>query len=216
MVVAKVKIVPREATFSVDGRPIVAIDAAKGLYGAGVASPGAGVAAPSESFDLVLDPGNHVFLLSRKGFSDAVVNKTLAPSKEPASLVFELEKLPARISISSSVKDAIVRVGPVDVGPVPVDVYRPAGSYPITVQKEGFVPYEGSVSVKAGEESKLNAVLKKKSFNVAEKWWFWTSIVAAAGTVAVVTYFVVRPEPDPPPYNGGSTGWVVQSRGVHF
>lgn len=213
---AKVKVLPADASITVDGRPLIALDADKKLYAAGVAPPGPGAKVPAESFDLVLDPGAHVFVLSGKGFSDQVVNRTLAGSKEPAELTFELAKLPAQIKISSSVEGAIVKVGTVDVGPAPVDVLRPAGVYPVIVQKEGFVPYETSLSVKAGEEAKINAVLVEESFNVAEQWWFWTSIVAGLGTAAVVTYFVVRPEPDPPPYNGGTTGWVVQPSLIRF
>jgi len=214
---AKITIRPTDAAITVDGRPIEAIaEGDKQVFAAGIAPTGPGKTVPSTTFELVLDPGNHVFVLSRTGFSDAVVNRTLTGGAESPDLVFELEKLPARIKVSSTVEGAIVKLGAMDVGPVPVDVFRPAGVYPVKVQREGFVPYETSVSVKAGEEAKLNAVLSKESLNVAEQWWFWSSIVGALGTAAVITYFAVRPEPEPPPYDGGTTGWVVPSSAIRF
>jgi hypothetical protein len=213
---AKVTVRPVDASITVDGKPLAVVKAGdKTVFAAGVEAPGPGGKVPAETFEILLDPGNHVFVLSRKGFSDAVVNRTFAPGK-PAEAVFELEKLPATLKVSSSITGAIVRVAEVDVGPVPVDVLRPAGQYPVLVSKEGYVPYETSITVKAGEEAKINAVLAEESLNVAEQWWFWTSIGAGLTTAALVTYFVVRPEPDPPPYNGGSTGWVVQPTAIRF
>jgi hypothetical protein len=208
----RVKVLPSEVALSIDGRPIVAIDSDKKVFAAGVAPPGPAERVPGESFSLVLDPGNHVFIFSGEGMKDAVSNQSFDGGEEERELVFEMNKLPARMKITSSEADAIVKVGSIDVGAAPVEVSRPAGVYPVVVQKDGFVPYEASISVKAGEETKINAVLVKESFNVAEQWWFWTSIAGALGTAAVVTYFVVRPEPEPPPYDGGSTGWVVQSK----
>jgi hypothetical protein len=216
IVKAKLTVKPSDAAITVDGRPLApARLGGKDLFAAGVAAPGPGAKVPAEQFEVLLDPGNHVFVLSRKGFSDAVVNRTFTPGK-PAELVLELEKLPATLKVSSSITGAIVRVADTDVGPVPVDVLRPAGQYPVLVTKEGYVPYETSISVKPGEEAKINAVLAEESMNVAEQWWFWTSIGAGLTTAALVTYFVVRPEPEPPPYQGGSTGWVVQPSAIRF
>ena len=212
---AKITVRPTDAAITVDGRPLAAVGADRALFAAGVEPPGPGAKVPGETFEIVLDPGNHVFVLSRKGYADAVVNRTFSPGK-PAEAIFELEKLPATLKVSSSITGAIVRVAEVDVGPVPVDVLRPAGQYPVLVRKDGYVPYETSITVKPGEEAKINAVLAEESLNVAEQWWFWTSIGAGLTTAALVTYFVVRPEPDPPPYNGGSTGWVVEPTVIRF
>jgi hypothetical protein len=212
----KVSIRPAEATIAVDGRPLSSMDlSGSAVQAAGVAPAGPGQVAPSGNFDLVLDPGSHVFVVSRKGFSDAVVNRVMKPG-DNGELLLELATLPATIRVSSAVKGAIVKVGKSDVGPTPVDVLRPAGTYPLVVQKEGFVDYETSLSVKAGEEAKIDAVLVETKMNVAEQWWFWTSIAAAAGTVGLVTYFATRPEPDPAPYNGGTSGWVAQPSVIRF
>ncbi len=216
VVKARLTVKPSDAAITVDGRPLASARVGdKDIFAAGVAAPGPGAKVPAERFEVLLDPGNHVFVISRKGFSDAVVNRTFVPGKE-SDLVLELEKLPATLKVSSSVTGAIVRVANTDVGPVPVDVLRPAGQYPVLVTKEGYVPYETSISVKPGEETKINAVLAEESMNVAEQWWFWTSIGAGLTAAALVTYFVVRPEPEPPPYEGGSTGWVVQPNAIRF
>lgn len=209
---AKVTVKPEGATIVVDGRPIASDGSG---FAAGIEAPGAGAAAPKGPFDLVLDPGNHVFVLTRKGFSDAVVNRTFAPGAT-LDLALELDKLPATIKVSAEIEGAIVRVGRTDVGPAPVDVLRPAGTYPVTVSKEGFVTYETTLTVKAGEEAKIAAALPKKKLAVEEEWWFWVSIAGAVGTAATITYFAVRPEPDPVPYDGGNTGWVVGPSAIRF
>lgn len=213
LVHARVKVIPREATIAVDGRPVVSLGD-KQPFAAGLEPSGAGKAVPAEAFDLVLDPGNHVFVLSRKGFTDAVVNKSFAAGAT-TELTFELEKLPATLKITSAVTGAIVRVSQTDVGPVPVDVLRPAGTYPVVVQKDGYDPYAITVTIRPGEETKINAVLPKTKMNVAKQWWFWTSVAGALGTAGVITYFAARPAPESPPYKGGSTGWVV-STGTSF
>ncbi len=213
---ARMSVSPAGASLSVDGRPLEEVQDKSGkVLAAGLATSGRASAVPGEPFDLLLDPGNHVFVLSRKGYADAVVNRTVSPGQK-SEITIELEKLPATLKVSASQPGAIVRVGTIDVGPAPVDVLRPAGEYPVRVFKDGFVPYETKLSVRAGEEAKLNAVLTEESFNVAEQWWFWTSIAAGLGTAAVVTYFAVKPEDPPPPYDGGSSGWVVQPALLRF
>jgi hypothetical protein len=217
---ATLTIKPSDALLSIDGRPLSPISSGdsasdKKVFAAGIAAPGPGAKVPSGSFEVVLDPGNHVFVLARRGFSDAVVNKTLSPGSKN-EIVLELDKLPATLKVGSSVEGSIVRVGEIDVGPVPANVLRPAGKYQVVVSKDGYVPYETTLTVKPGEEAKIDAVMTEESLNVAEQWWFWTSIVAGLGTAATITYFAVRPEPDPPPYDGGSSGWVVRPTLIRF
>ena len=94
-----------------------------------------------------------------------------------------LDRLPAKLRISANVEDALVRVDERDVGPVPVDVLRPAGRYNVSVAKDGYETYESVVDVKAGEEAALQAKLVEESTPVYETWWFWSGAAAIVATV---------------------------------
>lgn len=215
---ATITIEPREAALAVDGRPLVEVartPEGRPVLAAGLAAPGVGAVPPAATFDLVLDPGAHVLTLSRKGFTDAVVNKTFAPGSS-ATLTLKLDLLPATLRITASQKGAIVRVGGDDVGPAPVDVLRPAGVHQVLVKKPGFVPYRTQVTVRAGEEAKLDAVLAVDKPSLASRWWVWTGVAVLVAGGVTVTYLVTRPTPQPPPYDGGTTGWVVEPTGFRF
>ncbi|MCC6557319.1 MAG: PEGA domain-containing protein [Polyangiaceae bacterium] len=201
---------PGDAAISVDGRPLEVLSASGGRPSlvAGTLGPGPGARPPAATFDLTLDPGAHVVTLDRKGYTQQVVNRTFAPGST-SSLRLELEKLPATLRVTSSEAGALVRVDDVDVGPAPVDVLRPAGSYRVVVGKAGFVAYEAQVAVKAGEEAKLRATLVPEKTSIAEKWWFWTGAAAVLAGGVALTFALTRPEPEPPPFDGGNTGWVV-------
>ena len=93
---------------------------------------------------------------------------------------------------------------------------RPPGSYRVVVAKEGFLPYEAQVQVKAGEEVALDAAMVVDEPSILGRWWFWAGAAAIVAGGVIVTYAVTRPEPEPPPYDGGSTGWIVQPTSVRF
>lgn len=213
-ILAKVTVTvdPPEAAITVDGRPLAPqpgeAGAPRPLLAAGVLPPGPGAPPPAKAFDLVLDPGAHVITLARKGFTDAVVNRTFAPGSA-STLELKLDLLPATLKISSSQTGALVHVDDADIGPAPVDVLRPAGAYRVTVKKTGFLPYGAQVTVQPGEEVKLRAALVEDKPSIVKKWWFWTGIAAVVGGGVVVTYVATRPKPQPPPYDRGNTGWLV-------
>lgn len=210
LVRVRMRVQPATATLTIDGRPLERTKVAgRETLVAGVAAPGPGTAVPSASFDVVLDPGAHVFTLSRKGFADAVINRSFTPG-HTGELTVQLERLPATLKVTSSEEGALVRVASVDVGPAPVDVLRPAGTYRVVVGKEGFLDYETDVTVRPGEEVDLRAALVVDEPSVLERWWFWAGAAAIIAGGVTVTYFATRAEPEPPPYDGGSTGWVVQ------
>jgi hypothetical protein len=198
---------PEDAAVAVDGRPIVA--EADGTFVAGVAPPGPGVSPKVRVFTVRMNPGAHVLTLSRKGFTDAVVNRSVSPG-ESASMDLRLDRLPATLDVSANVAGAIVTVDGKDLGPAPVSVLRPPGRYQVTVAKDGFDPYETRVEVQAGERSALSAVLTEESTPITKKWWFWTGAAGVVAAGVLTTFLLTRPEPEPPPYDGGSTGWVVR------
>jgi hypothetical protein len=217
----RITVIPSSAAIAIDGRPLQRIAASKGttpaaappraalpLMIAGSRDPGAGEPVVAERFDVLLDPGAHVITLTRRGFAAAVVNRTFGPGVRE-QLRLELDRLPARLDVRANEQGAIVYVDGNDVGVAPVQLSRPAGSYRVTVEKDGFASYEALVEVAPGEESKLRATLVEEGVQVLERWWFWASVAAVVGTSAVVTWAATRPEPEPLAYDGGSSGWVV-------
>lgn len=75
-----VTITSDETTVAVDGRPLeVESTGARPVLVAGTLPPGAGTPPPSETFDLLVDPGAHMFVLSREGAKDRVVNQSFEP-----------------------------------------------------------------------------------------------------------------------------------------
>jgi hypothetical protein len=157
---------------------------------------------------LVLDPGTHVFSLSRAGFVNGIVNKTFAPGSSP-EVVLDLQSLPATLRIAADRGGSVVAVDELDVGVAPVQVTRPAGTYSVIVRKPGFVTYQSKVKVGPGEEPAILATLPEETTPVTKKWWFWTAAAAVVTGAAVGTYFLTRPDPERPAPNGGALGWVV-------
>jgi PEGA domain len=205
--------VPVGAGLSVDGRPLFRADrtaVGRPELLAGILAPGPGNPAPAGEFEVILDPGAHVLTLSRKGYANAVVNRSFRPG-ERASLRLELERLPATMRISANEAGALVAVDGRDVGPVPIDVLRPAGLYRVEVAKRDFVPYSADVRVNAGEEATLRAKLVRERTPITKRWWFWTGAVAVVAVVAAVTFAATRDEPAPqrPPLDGGNLNWVA-------
>ena len=205
MVRLSVTLSPADAAIAVDGRPLVPEGKE---HVAGVAPPGPGKPAPGGQFVVLMSPGAHVLTLSRRGFDDVVVNKTYAPGARE-TLPLKLERLPARLDISSNVPGAIITVEGRDIGPAPAVVTRAPGSYRVVVSNDGYEDYEATVALRAGERGSLRATLLKEKTAITSRWWFWTIAAAVVAGGAVTTYALTRPEPDPAPYQGGTTGWVV-------
>lgn len=210
-------IAPADAALAVDGRPLQKAPDDAGqkspgtnVFFAGILPPGKGEALPVDHVAVVMDPGVHVFTLSRKGFNDVVINKTYAPgAAEPLKL--ELDKLPGTIRISSNRDAATVMLANVDVGVAPVNLTRPGGTYDVRVVKDGFVPYKAALKLNAGEEATLNADLQPESKPIYKEWWFWAGAAAVVAGITVTTYFLARSDPEPtrPPLDRGGLGWVV-------
>jgi hypothetical protein len=209
---ADVTLEPATAAVAVDGRPLDATDAAASppVLVAGIRDPGPGEAPPVARFRLVLDPGAHVITISRKGYADAVVNRTFLPGSN-SQLPLALDRLPATLRITSSQNQAVVTVNGSDVGMAPVDVSRPAGSYRVVVKKSGFVTYEAQVNARPGEEVDLRATLPEESHPITKQWWFWTAAGVVVVGAATGTYFATR-TPTRPPLDCGGLGWCVQAR----
>ena len=205
-----VKLAPRDAALSVDSRGLE-IDgaAAPPIATAGLGKPGGTDVVPGKgSFTLVVDPGTHFFRVVAKGYADVSVTKTFAPGTH-TKLDLELDRLPATFRISSNVEKPIVTIDGADVGLAPVAISRPAGTYRIVVRKEGFDTFDTKVAVLAGQDVDMPARMAEEKIPLTKRWWFWTAIGTALAGGAVLTYALTRETPSPPPYSGGTTGWVA-------
>ncbi|HVH42731.1 MAG TPA: PEGA domain-containing protein [Labilithrix sp.] len=196
---------PAGSTVVVDGRPLAAHD--RELV-AGLRPAGPGEATPDGSFVLVVDPGPHVLMFSRRGFRDATLARTFEPGAT-AAMTFELSQMPATLGISSKPTGTSVTVNETDVGPTPVAVLRPAGTYRVVVRRTGFVPYETQLSIEPGQEAKVSATLVPEKPSLFGRWWFWTAAGVVIAGAATTTYFLTRPEPTRPAVGGGTLGWTV-------
>ncbi|HEX9297970.1 MAG TPA: tetratricopeptide repeat protein [Polyangiaceae bacterium] len=97
---ATVSLDPPDASLSVDGRPLETVDAARTLplLAAGTRELGLGEVPFSARFELLLDPGAHVFTLTKAGSDDVIVTRTFAPGTTSS---FEL-KFPVRVSAAAN------------------------------------------------------------------------------------------------------------------
>ncbi len=198
---------PSTATITVDGRPLELAD--DGSMIAGTAPTGPGRTPPKAKFTMVLDPGAHVFIISRKGFTDAVISRNVAPGSR-SKLTLKLERLPATLVVSASETEAAVSVDGIDVGLAPSTVQRPPGDYEVLVQKRGFDAYRADVTLRAAERIDLMAQLNPIEVGLHERWWFWAALGTAVAATVVVTYAVTRPEQERPALNGGGLGWTIR------
>lgn len=213
-VLARVRITlkPASARIAIDGRPLMAFEGdERGVMVAGLAPAGEGKTPPKPVFDVVIDPGVHLIQASRPGHQDVLINKTFAPNaREELSLV--LDELPATIHVESDQQRAVVLVDDRDVGLAPIDITRPAGTYRIQVLKKGFVTYDSTLELSSGQRANLKARMVPEEEPITKKWWFWGGAAAIVAGGVTATYFLTRPEPQPPDYRGGSLDWVAQPR----
>jgi hypothetical protein len=204
---------PADARVAVDGQPIEVSGREGGIpvaFAGTLGSAGSGAPAPAGTFRLVLDPGHHVIVLSRAGFSDAVHAEDVRPGdRRPVTL--SLDRLPATIHVRATKPGAVVAIDGLDVGVAPVDLLRPAGTHRVLVRKPGFVSYETDAVVRPGERTELVAALREDKPSLLGRWWFWTAAGVVVAGAAVTTYALTRPEPERPPLDGGGLGWTVHA-----
>jgi hypothetical protein len=94
---ATVKLDPADASIAVDGRPleVVAGDRTPPVLSAGTRDLGPGEVPQSSSFELLIDPGSHVFTVTRAGSSDLVVAKSFsAGTSTPLELKLTIKAAP--------------------------------------------------------------------------------------------------------------------------
>lgn len=204
LVKVTLRITPKGTKVLLDGRPVTPSDDKDAPPGTPRLNNQGGVV-------LEVNPGIHVLHLSAKGFSDVLLNKSWSPGAS-VELPVDLAQLPARIHVDSDVANAIVRIDGKDVGVAPIDTERPAGEHRIEVEKTGYVTYAATVRTDPGGRADLRARLVVENVAITKRWWFWTGAVAVVGGGIAATYILTRPEPEPPPYDGGRLGWVAPAK----
>jgi hypothetical protein len=199
------------AAVSVDGRPLERREDPGEVptLVAGTLPPGSGQIPPGPRFRLLLDPGTHVFVLTRPGFAEAIHRQSVRPGSR-ATLRLALEQLPASLTVTSTPERAAIAVDGIDVGTAPLTISRPAGRYQVTVRKRDFVSQEREAVLRAGEQVTVVADLRPRPQSVFKRWWFWTAAAVVVTGVALGTYFGTRPDPVRPPLNGGGLGWTIR------
>jgi hypothetical protein len=202
---------PADAAVAVDGQPLEVVAPQDGVptLVAGTLPAGPGKPPPAGTFRVLLDPGSHVFVIAREGFTNAV-HAEVVRAGERRALALAVARMPATLAITSNEASAAVSVDRLDVGIAPVTLLRPAGTHHILVRKPGFDPYEIDATVAAGQRAELAATLKLHKPSIVTRWWFWTAAGAVIAGAAITTYALTRPTPTRPPLDGGGLGWAVR------
>ncbi len=208
LVYLTITIEPAGATVTVDGKPLAVDPTGRSkLYIAGISA----AADPSPdlptSFETAVDPGQRDIVIQKQGFAPQASRETY-PVGQHADLHLSLSALDATLHVESSRGNAVVRIEGLDVGVVPVTVKRPPGTYSIDVRSAGYTTYSSTVTLGPGGRSDIQAPMVKEQLVLTRQWWFWAGVGAVVLGSALTVYAVTRP---PPPYNGGSSGWVAQT-----
>jgi hypothetical protein len=207
-----VRLDPADASVAVDGQPLEATGDAGDVPTllAGTQPAGPGKPAPAARFRVVLDPGAHVFVISRAGFADAVHGETVRPG-EKRDIALVVARLPASLDVAADRAGAVVALDKLDVGVAPVSLSRPAGTYHVVVRHAGYLPYEVDTVLQAGQKTEIKAALKEEKPSLLSRWWFWTAAGVVLVGAATTTYLVTRPSPERPPLEGGGLGWTAKA-----
>ena len=216
-VLVRVRVVlePPTAVLTVDGRPLVPAEGQAATFLAGIAPPGDGAALGKRELIVVLDPGVHLFRATRPGHQDAIVQKSYRAG-DNVKLDLRLDVLPATIAIKSTPGAGIVRINDREVGLAPIEFQRPAGRYSLEVVRDEYEPYRATLDLRAGQRADLTAKLVLYEEPITKKWWFWTGAAVVVTGGVLLTYALTRPEPTPPPFDGGSTGWVLDPSALRW
>jgi hypothetical protein len=79
----------------------------------------------------------------------------------------------------------------------------------LEIELPRYALHRQKLSLAPGERVDIAAPLSIHAPSVLRRWWFWTAITAVVAAGSVTTYWLVRPTPKPPPYEGGSEEWVA-------
>jgi hypothetical protein len=163
---------------------------------------------PQGTITMRLDPGAHTVHARREGYRPLFVDRELAPG-ESERVEVRLAGRPARLTVAANVQDAQVLLDGDAIGIVPFDAEIAPGRHEIVVQRDDFVPHRTVLEVASGDTARVEADLEEEPTPIYARWWFWGGIAAVVAGAVIATWALTRPEPEPPPYDGGNLDWVV-------
>lgn len=107
------------------------------------------------------------------------------------------------VRVTAEPADAAVRIDGLDVGTSPVERVLPGGGHVISASLEGHEDYRASIELADRQTLDLHLVLDpERPRRLIDRWWFWTSIGAAALGLAIMAGVLAGAnEPDPVPGN---------------
>lgn len=212
LVRVEVQIEPTAVELVVDGRALEPGKfGAEAVWYVGTRVPNSPEKIPEAKFVLALDPGTHLLVFSRFGFSNVLVRRSFAPG-ERASIPLKLDSLPGHIDVTANVTGAVIRVDGLDEGALPVSLSRKPGRHHIEVRHPDYIAYKTDVVLRGGEATSLRASLADKPNPITKRWWFWGAAATVVGIAIAATIIATRPAPQRPAIDGGSLGWPVDLR----
>ena len=202
-----VTVEPGDASLLVDGRPLQPVTGSDHrVQYAGIAAAGPDAPVKLPRFEVLMDPGTHVFTVAKGGYETKAPRAEYRPGVH-ALLVLSLTAMPAKLAVDAERAGAVVTLDELDLGVNPVVVDRPAGDYKLEVKKKGFVTYQSKVTLHSGERTDIFAKLAVDT-PITSRWWFWTGVGVLVVGAAITSYALLYN----PSYDGGNRGWVAQPR----
>jgi hypothetical protein len=171
---------------------------------------------------LEMQKGKHTVKAAHPGYDDGEKEVEVNPGElTEVEITLELSALFGFISVSTDVPEALVEVDDTQAGKTPLETLGgvPTGEHTIRVSREGYMTWEGQVTIEPKKVTFVNVTLvrieevavgEKKFY---EKWWFWVAVGAAAtGTAAGIaaasgSETIVKPNPDGTSEEGVGVRW---------
>ena len=156
-----------------------------------------------------LDPGPHTLVVTAPGHAEQRL--TLAPTDVARSV--ELIAAPAHLTVDAHTPDALITLDGEPAGQGRVEREVTVGEHRLRVTREGFTPFESTITVAAGDRLVIDAspsvplTATRTSTPLHEEPLLWVGVGVGALVIAGVVIGIVVATTPPEP-NGGSTGIV--------
>jgi PEGA domain len=192
-----------DTNVSVDGRPLEL----RGTTSyAGTLAPGEGLSVGARTRIAAIDPGDHTWIFSRKGFQKQVHYMHILPGFS-GHIAIVLQPLPSTLIIEAKQPASRVLLNRVFVGLTPLRIQHAPGPIDVRVDKAGFAPFETRVRLLPGDLTQVSVSQTEATVPITKKWWFYSIIGAMAAGIGVTTYVLLQPRQQP---DGGTLNWVVR------